>query len=191
MTGYPFDIKTEAMSDQDIASSIKGVIAMRMYKKITDIFVKIVSAILVFLVAGIVVMMLTELCARNFFNKSFRFSTELCGFLFMWMAFLGVIVLYDKDRLITLDMIYVRVPEKIETVFWTVNKVFSIELGAIMVAAYCGMYKINSTSYFSTMQFLSKAWHFLPMAIAGGYIVVKTIYQLLDRFMGQHEKKVS
>ncbi|WP_271824289.1 hypothetical protein [Enterocloster clostridioformis] len=33
------------------------------------------------------------------------------------------------------------------------------------------------------MQFLSKAWHFLPMAIAGGFIAVKTIYQLLERIM--------
>lgn len=164
---------------------------MCIYKKITDIFVKIVSGLLVLLIAGIVAMMLTELCARNFFNKSFRFSTELCGFLFMWMAFLGVIVLYDQDRLITLDMIYVRVPEKVKTVFWIVNKLFSIELGAIMVAAYCGMYKINSTSYFSTMQFLSKAWHFLPMAIAGGFIVVKTVYQLLERFTGQNMKKAA
>jgi TRAP-type C4-dicarboxylate transport system permease small subunit len=156
---------------------------MKVYKKITDTFVKIVSVILMLLVAGLVIMMLTELCARNFFNKSFRFSTELCGFMFMWMAFLGVVVLYDKDRLITLDMIYVRVPFKIQNIFWFINKIFSIGLGVIMIVAYCGMYKINSTSYFSTMQFLSKAWHFLPMAIAGGYIVVKTIYQLLERIM--------
>ena len=128
---------------------------MRLYKKITDVFVKIVSALLILLIAGIVTMMLTELCARNFFNKSFRFSTELCGFLFMWMAFLGVIVLYDQNRLITLDMIYVRVPEKVQNLFWFVNKIFSIGLGVIMIVAYCGMYKINSTSYFSTMQFLS------------------------------------
>ncbi|MCB7318895.1 TRAP transporter small permease [Lacrimispora sp. 210928-DFI.3.58] len=156
---------------------------MRLYKKITDVFVKIVSALLILLIAGIVTMMLTELCARNFFNKSFRFSTELCGFLFMWMAFLGVIVLYDQNRLITLDMIYVRVPEKVQNLFWFVNKIFSIGLGVIMIVAYCGMYKINSTSYFSTMQFLSKAWHFLPMAIAGGYIVVKSVYQLIERTM--------
>ena len=63
---------------------------MKVYKQITDIFVKIVSAALMVLVAGIVGIMLYELCLRNFFNKSFRSSTELCGFLFMWMAFLGV-----------------------------------------------------------------------------------------------------
>lgn len=156
---------------------------MSIYKKISDIFVKIVSAVLMFLVAGIVGIMLYELCLRNFFNKSFRASTELCGFLFMWMAFLGVIVLYDKDRLITLDMIYVRASKNVQNIFWLINKIFSLGLGIIMIVAYSGMYKINSTSFFSTMQFLSKAWHFFPMALAGGFIVVKTIYQLLDRLM--------
>lgn len=161
---------------------------MSLYKKITDIFVKIVSVILMLLVAGIVGMMLTELCCRNFLNKSFRFSTELCGFMFMWMAFLGVIVLYDQDRLIVLDMLYVRAAESLRKVFWFINKIVSIGLGVIMIVAYCGMYKINSTSYFSTMQFLSKAWHFLPMAIAGGFIIVKTIYQLLEQITGSVDK---
>ena len=156
---------------------------MNIYKKITDIFVKIVSAVLMLLVAGIVGIMLYELCLRNFLNKSFRASTEACGFLFMWMAFLGIIVLYDKDRLITLDMLYVRAPRNVQNIFWFINKIFSLGLGRVMIAAYAGMYKINSTSHFSTMQFLSKAWHFLPMAIAGGFIAVKTIYQLLERIM--------
>lgn len=163
---------------------------MKIYKQITDIFVKIVSVILMCLIASLVGVMLYELSLRNFLNKSFRASTELCGFLFMWMAFLGVIVLYDQDRLITLDMLYVRATPKVQTIFWMINKIFSLGLGIIMIVAYQGMYKINSTSYFSTMQFVSKAWHFLPMAIAGGFIVVKTVYQVLDRIQTLRGKAV-
>ena len=163
---------------------------MKIYKQFTDIFVKIVSVILMCLIASLVGVMLYELSLRNFLNKSFRASTELCGFLFMWMAFLGVIVLYDKDRLITLDMLYVRATPKVQTTFWMINKIFSLGLGIIMIVAYQGMYKINSTSYFSTMQFVSKAWHFLPMAIAGGFIVVKTVYQVLDRIQTLRGKAV-
>ena len=159
---------------------------MKSYRKLLDIIVKIVSGALMLLVAGIVAMMLSELIARNLFNKSFRFSTELCGFMFMWMAFLGVIVLYDRNGLISLDILYRSVPEKVQKVFWFIGKVFSIILGVTMVVAYCGMYKINSTSYFSTMQFLSKAWHFLPMALAGGFIVLDSIYQLLDQILNHN-----
>ena len=93
---------------------------------------------------------------------------------------------YDQDSLITLDMLYVRATPKVQTIFWMINKIFSLGLGIIMIVAYQGMYKINSTSYFSTMQFVSKAWDFLPMAIAGGFIVVKTAYQLMDRIVVPH-----
>lgn len=59
-----------------------------------------------------------------------------------------------------------------------------------MIVAYCGMYKINSTSYFSTMQFLSKAWHFLPMALAGGFIVLDSIYQVLDQVFKSSDTQI-
>lgn len=156
---------------------------MKILKQVLDLFVKIVSALLIILIAGIVCVMLYELILRNVFNSSFRASTELCGFLFMWMAFLGVIVLYDKDGLITLDILYAHSKPSVQTVFWFINKVFSIGLGVIMVVAYAGMYKVNSTSYFSTMQFLSKAWHFLPMAIAGTFIAIKSVHQIYEKIV--------
>lgn len=154
---------------------------MQIYKRITDVFIRIVEIIETLLIAAIVGVMLYEMILRNGFNKSFRASTELCGFLFMWMAFLGVIILYDRDRLITLDMIYVRVPKSLQQVFWFLSKAAALLLGVVMIIAYIGMYPINKTSHFSTMQWLSKAWHFLPMAIAGGFFVIKTIWQLIDR----------
>ena len=156
---------------------------MQTYKKITDGFIRIVEHIEALLIAGIVGVMLYEMILRNFFNRSFRSSTELCGFLFMWMAFLGVCILYDKERLITLDIVYAHATEALRQLFWFLGKAAALLLGAVMIIAYIGMYPINKTSYFSTMQWLSKAWHFLPMAIAGGFIVVKTVWQLLDRVL--------
>ena len=154
---------------------------MQTYKKITDGFIRVVEVIETLLIAAIVGVMLYEMILRNFFNKSFRSSTELCGFLFMWMAFLGVCILYDRKRLITLDMIYMRAPEKVRRVFWLLSKAAALLLGVVMIIAYIGMYPINKTSYFSTMQWLSKAWHFLPMAIAGAYIAFRTIIQVYDK----------
>ena len=154
---------------------------MKAYRKIIDLIVKLASLIVMLCISGIIFIMMYELVLRNIANKSFRATTELCGFLFMWMAFIGLIILYDQNRMIALDMLYVRVNEKIQTIFWYIAKVFSFMLGVTMVLSYSNMYPILSTSYFSTMQSLSKAWHFLPMAIAGGFIAFDTIYQLIDR----------
>lgn len=155
---------------------------MKIFGKIIQIFVKGVSIIVSILIAAIVVIMINELILRNVFNKSLRSSTELCGFLFMWMAFLGIVVLYDQEKLITLDALYAHVNESVRNVFWTIHKIVAIGLGIVMVLAYKGMYPINSTSYFSTMQWLSKTYNFLPMAIAGSFIAVKSVYQLLDHY---------
>ena len=46
-------------------------ITVNIYKKITDIFVKIVSAVLMLLVAGIVGIMLYELCLRKLLEQVF------------------------------------------------------------------------------------------------------------------------
>ena len=154
---------------------------MGIMKKISHGFIRVVEVVETLLIAGIVGVMLYVMVLWNFFNKSFRSSTELCGFMFMWMAFLGVCVLYDRDRLITLDMLYVRAPQKVKDVMWYINKIFSFALGIVMIVAYKGMYPITKTSYFSTMQWLSKAWHFLPMAIAGAYIAFRTIIQVYDK----------
>lgn len=157
---------------------------MKIYRKILDIIVKTATILVMLFVSGIVLIMMYELILRNVANKSFRPTTELCGFLFMWMAFIGLIILYDEERLISLDMVYTRVNQTVQKIFWYFTKVFSLVLGVTMVLSYCNMYPILSTSYFSTMQFLSKAWQFLPMAIAGGFIVFDTIYQVLDKTIG-------
>ena len=91
---------------------------MKAYRKIIDIIVKLASLIVMLCVSGIIFIMMYELVLRNIANKSFRATTELCGFLFMWMAFIGLIILYDQNRMIALDMLYVRVNEKIQTIFW-------------------------------------------------------------------------
>ena len=157
---------------------------MKTVKKILNGFIRVVEVLEILLIAGIVGVMLYELLLRNLFNRSFRASTELCGFLFMWMAFLGIDVLYAQDRLITLDMIYTRVPPAVQKVFWIAGRVAAAGLGVIMVLSYRGLYPVISTSRFSTMQFITKAWHFLPMAITGCFFVVKSVVDIIDLATG-------
>ncbi|AEV29133.1 TRAP-type C4-dicarboxylate transport system, small permease component [Sphaerochaeta pleomorpha str. Grapes] len=154
---------------------------MKVVKKILDGFVKAVSVSLMCLVAGIVLLMLNELFLRNFLDKSFRGMTELAGFMFLWMAFLGIIVLYDQNRLISLDMIYVRTKEPVTTIFWFLHKVIALCLGVIMVASFVGLYPYVSTEYFSSMPHFAKVWQYLPLAIAGGFLCIKSVYEIIEK----------
>ncbi len=162
---------------------------MRLYRKLLDIIKKISTLIMLVCILGIVVIMLSELVVRNTINISFRWSTELNGFLFMWMAFMGLITLVDENRMINLDMIYSRVDGNVRNIFWIIIRVATIFLGIVMVISYKDMYPILATSKFSTMQKLTKAWHYLPCAIAGCYFALVSIYELLDMFIGGKNKK--
>ena len=154
---------------------------MNMYKKILDGFIKIVCVLLIVSVLGIVAIMLNELIIRNIFNKSFRGMTELAGLLFLWMAFLGVAVLYDRDDLISIDMIYARTKGKVRTVFWYVRHTVTLGLGVVMIVSFCGLYPFVVTEYYSSMPKFSKMWQFLPLAVSGGFFVLKAVYNIIER----------
>ncbi|MBP1556532.1 MAG: TRAP transporter small permease [Oscillospiraceae bacterium] len=156
---------------------------MKIYKKITDAIDKLCQIIIMALVAGLAGIILAELLNRNILNNSFRATIEICGIMFMWMAFLGIVCLYDKSRLMRFEVLLVRVKEPVLSVLWYVNKAVSLMLGVVMVIAYINIYPYVSTRYFSTIQWLPYSFHYLPMAIAGAFMAIKTVYQLIDKTM--------
>lgn len=164
---------------------------MKIYKNITDAIVKATAIMLMLLVAGLAGLIIFELLIRNLLGKSFRASIEVCGIMFMWMAFLGIIYLYDKSRLMRFEILLVHVKEPVITILWYINKLVSLMLGAVMVLSYINLYPFISTRYFSTIQFLPYSFQFFPMALAGGFIVLKTVYQLLEKITvpANREKK--
>lgn len=161
---------------------------MQLIKKLLDFFVHLVSVLLMCLVAGIVLLMLNELVLRNILGKSFRGMTEMAGFMFLWMAFLGVIVLYDKQRMISLDMFYFRTKGTLKTVLWIIQKVVAAALGTIMVIAFFGLYPYVSTEYFSSMPTFAKLWQYVPMAITGSFLCIKSIYELVEKARGERSR---
>lgn len=154
---------------------------MKIYKRILDAFVKCASFLLVLTVCGIVMIMLNELIIRNVFNKSFRGMTELAGLLFLWMAFLGITVLYDQDALISLDIVFSRTTGFLQNLFWYIRHVVVLSLGAVMLIAFCGLYPFVVTEFYSSMPGFSKMWQFLPLAISGTFFVFKAVYNILER----------
>ncbi|NLE16306.1 MAG: TRAP transporter small permease [Spirochaetales bacterium] len=161
---------------------------MHAVKKLLDLFVRLVSTLLMCLVSGIVLLMLNELVLRNLLGKSFRGMTELAGFMFLWMAFLGVIVLYDQNRMISLDMFFVRTRGKVHTILWVVHKVVAAVLGVIMVIAFLGLYPYVSTEYYSSMPSFAKLWQYVPMAITGGFLCIKSLYDLVEKARGERRR---
>lgn len=154
---------------------------MKLYKKILDVFIKTVSVLLVLTVCAIVVLMVNELILRNIFNKSFRGMTELAGCLFLWMAFLGITVLYDKEGLISLDIVSVRMRGMLASIFWYIRHIVIFVFGIVMVIAFWGLFPFVITEYYSSMPSFSKMWQFLPLALSGIFLAFKAAYNILEK----------
>jgi TRAP-type C4-dicarboxylate transport system permease small subunit len=154
---------------------------MEIFKKILDGVVKITEILLMCLIVAIVLLILNEIFIRNVFNKSFRGVTEIAIFFFIWIVFLGFMVLFDKRRLIILDTLYAATKGGVKAVIWYIQEIIAISLGIAMIMAFIGLYPFYQNLYFSSLPKFSKIWQHYPLAISGGFIALKGLYNIIEQ----------
>ena len=101
---------------------------MKVLTKITDTISKVAEWIIMAMILGLVGLIVTELCRRNFLNQSWLPTTELCGILFLWMAFIGIIPLYNKSGLIRLDFLVTRLHGIAAEIVWYITDLVGLGL---------------------------------------------------------------
>ena len=105
---------------------------MNLYKRILDTVARIATAISMLAVIVMVSFIVMELIRRNIFNKSFRPTIEICGIAFLWMAFMGIIPLYNNSGLMRLDFLVSRAKGPAFEVMYLLNKLISKVLSKYM-----------------------------------------------------------
>lgn len=157
---------------------------MKTCKRITTGIAKVAEWIVMAAITGLVVAIVVELVRRNFFNQSFAGNIQLCGILFLWMAFIGLIPLYCNDGLMRLDFLLARARGPMKEILYFVNKAFSLMLGVVMVIAFFYQYPYVSTRTYQTFSVkVPYTVQYVPMMIAGAYIAVKTVEQIVERIL--------
>ena len=157
---------------------------MNTCKRITIGIAKVAEWIVMAAITGLVVAIVLELVRRNFFNQSFAGNIQLCGILFLWMAFIGLIPLYCNNGLMRLDFLLTRVHGPMAEVLYFINKGVSLMLGVVMIVAFIYQYPFVSTRTYQTFSVkVPYTVQYVPMMIAGAYIAVKTVEQVVERIM--------
>lgn len=157
---------------------------MKLCKKITGGIAKVAEVICMIMIAAMVVVIVAELINRNFLGKSFRPTIEICGIAFLWMAFIGLIPLYQNSGLMRLDFLLSKAKGAVFGVLFFINKIFSLMLGIVMVIAFIAQYPFVSTRFYSTFQFqLPYTVQYFPMAVAGVFMALKTLEQIVERIL--------
>lgn len=156
---------------------------MKICKKITDVIAKIAEVICMVMIAALVVVIVSEIVRRKF-NSSYRGTIELCGIAFLWMAFMGLIPLYNDNGLMRLDFLSARAKGLPAEIMFYLNKAFSLLLGVVMVVAFVAQYPYVNTRYYSTFSIpVPYTVQYLPMAISGAYIAVKSVEQVVEHIL--------
>ena len=163
---------------------------MKTYKKITTVIAKCGEIVCMLMIAALVLVILTELVRRNFLNQSFRGTIELCGIAFLWMAFIGLIPLYHNSGLMRLDFLLSRTKGGTRKAFDLVNIIVSLGLGIVMVVAFIAQLPFVSTRFYSTFKLqIPYTIQYIPMAVAGAYIALEALRQLLEKLVAADGKK--
>lgn len=160
---------------------------MKIFDNFLKAIVKIASTLLMILVSSIVLLMINELFLRNIIGKSFSGMTELAGLFFLWMAFLGVIVLFDQNSLITLDVFVKNAKDKKKKIISLLHQIVSFCLGIAICLGYIELYPFVSTTFYSSMPHISKGWQYLPLLICGLFIVLKSTNNFLKIILIKEE----
>ena len=140
---------------------------MKICKKITGAIAKLAELIVMLAIAAMVAAIVVELVRRNFFNQSFAGNIQLCGILFLWMAFIGLIPLYCNSGLMRLDFLIAKTHGKVYEVLYFLNKLVSLMLGIVMVIAFVYQYPYVSTRTYQTFPVkIPYTIQYVPMMIA-------------------------
>lgn len=157
---------------------------MQLCKKITGGIAKVAEAVCMVMIAALVLVIVTELCRRNFLGQSYRGTIEVCGICFLWMAFIGLIPLYHDSGLMRLDFVAANVKGVPANIIYFVNKIFSLMLGIVMIIAFKEQVPFVGTRTYSTFTIkVPYTIQYIPMAIAGAYIALKSVEQLVERIL--------
>lgn len=148
---------------------------MKVLTKITDTISKVAEWIIMAMILGLVGLIVTELCRRNFLNQSWLPTTELCGILFLWMAFIGIIPLYNKSGLIRLDFLVTRLHGVAAEIVWYITDLIGLGLGVVMIVAFNAQYRFVASRTYATMPNVHYTIQYIPMATSLWRLPVRSL----------------
>ena len=162
-------------------SFVEGRNRMKLCNKISKGVAKGAEVICMLTIAALVLVIVVELLRRNFLGQSFGGNVQLCGILFLWMAFIGLIPLYRDSGLMRLDFLVARTKGPVYEVLYFANKLFSLLLGVVMVVAFAAQYPYVSTRTYSTFTIpVPYTVQYFPMCLAGAYMALEPLRQMAE-----------
>lgn len=131
------------------------------------------------LAALITLFVFVSIVSRNFFSYSFEYSVDGNQLMFMWMCFMGIVVVHSMGTMLKFEMLEQRIPESLRRYWSCALHALVMLVAAIMMVAGYEMLDFAKAQRFSTMP-VSYFWLYLPVPLAGFLIFLKAFEKLVD-----------
>jgi len=161
---------------------ISGGVIMKYIIPVVDSINRLISWILVLMMAFLSVLVFFQvLCRNNIINISIPWSEETARYILIWIAFLGSSLAIRRNLLINLDTFVNAVPKKIRTVVIEVSSFLT--LAFIVTIIYCGILflKLGIAQIAPSLN-ISMGWAYAALPVGGVLMLINAITNSLERW---------
>jgi TRAP-type C4-dicarboxylate transport system permease small subunit len=121
-------------------------------KKINDLFFRLAEAVLVIMLSVMVIMVFGNVVLRYGFNSGLISSEELSRFLFIWITFLGAIVVMRENAHLGLDTLVRILPSAGKRFCFAMSNALMLGCCALMFYGTLKQHQINATTLSGVME---------------------------------------
>jgi len=152
--------------------------------KVVDLFFKFLEWILVFLLAGMTVMVFANVVLRYGFGSGIDISEELSRFFFVWLIFLGAIVAMRHNMHMGFDLVVTAVSPNIRRALLTIANLAVFAMCILVLVGTLKQAHVNATNLAAVTR-MPMIWVFgvlVPMStLVGLMAAIRAFGYLTDR----------
>jgi len=152
---------------------------MMMYlQRINSLLTGLVRVTMSISVAAMAILIMLSVIVRNLLGFSFQWIVDVNRLIFIWMCFLGLVYVSDKELLIRFDMIERHFSPRMHKWVTLLRYLVSLGLFGIMIKAGLEISRFAKSQVFSTIP-VSIRWLYLAVVVTGGLLVFQTVVKIL------------
>lgn len=153
-------------------------------KRFVDTGFQVFEALLVIMLLGLVVIVFTNVVMRYGFNTGIMVTEEVSRFLFVWMVFLGAVVVARNKGHLGVDMFVVALPPHLQRGCHVVVGVLTLACCIVFAWGATRQAMLNVHNY-APISGIPMVWTYAAAAVSGLGLAILTTLQTVQVLLGK------
>lgn len=160
---------------------------MLKYDTLIRVLLWLPKRLLIVVMLVLAVSILSGVILRSCFDLPLAWVEELARYMMVWMTFLGLPIIFDRQELIAVLLLHTKLPKPIVMVIKRIIHLLVIFTSA-MLLYYSSIYTMNNAdSTMISMDYMSMVWVYGALPISFALVIIIEIKHFLGSFLSQKE----